>query len=97
MFYVKRSSEESSPIKNSTPAVLNSTEVSGAMAREMITISSVASSEAEIVTKDSNSNEPTIPYRFGNQHPIVPPSLNDHNLPPNPFIVLATIAVIQAD
>ena len=46
---------------------------------------------------DSDSNEPTFPYAFGTQHPIVPPSLNDLNLPPNPFNVLATMAVIQQD
>ena len=46
---------------------------------------------------DSDSLIPTVPYGFGNQHPIVPPSLNDLNLPPNPFNVLATMAVIQLD
>ena len=39
--------------------------------------------------------EPTFPYAFGTQHPILPPSLNDLNLPPNAFNVLATMAVIQ--
>ena len=38
-----------------------------------------------------------MPYGFGNQQPIVPPSLNDLNLPPNPFNVLATLAVIRVD
>ena len=38
-----------------------------------------------------------MPYGFGNQQPIVPPSLNDFNLPPNPFNVLATMAVIPVD
>ena len=38
-----------------------------------------------------------MPYGFGNQQPIVPPSLNDLNLPPNPFNVLATMAVIRVD
>ena len=93
----KRSSEEGSPIMNNTPAVLNSTELSGAMARETITISSVASTEPQIVTIDSDSNESKIQYGFGSQHPIVLPSLNDLNLPPNPFNVLATMAVICAD
>ena len=64
---------------------------------ETITISSVASPEPQIVTLDSDSNEPTFPYAFGAQHPIVPPSSNDLNLPPNPFNVLATMAVIQQD
>ena len=49
------------------------------------------------MTIDSDSNEPTFPYAFGTQHPIVPPSLNDLNLPPNPFNVLATMAVVQQD
>ena len=49
------------------------------------------------MTIDSDSNEPTIPYAFGIQHPIVPPSLNDFNWPPNIFNVLATKAVIQQD
>ena len=43
----------------------------------------------------SDSNEPTIPYGFGSQHPIVPPSLNDFNMPPNPFNVLTTMAVVD--
>ena len=97
VLYVKQSSEEGSPIRNHTPAILNSTEVSGTMEREVITISSVASPEPRIVMLDSDSNDPTIPYGFGNQLPIVAPSLNDLNLPPNPFNVLATMAVIRAD
>ena len=67
------------------------------MARETITISSVVSPEPQIVTIDSDSDEPTMPYGFGSQHPIVPPILNDFNLPPNPFNALATMAVIQQD
>ena len=97
VFYVEQSSPESSPIKNNTPAILNSAQVSGATEPEAITIVSVASSEPQIVTIDSESNEPTFPYAFGAQHSIVPPSLHDLNLPPNPFNVLATMAVIQQD
>ena len=67
------------------------------MRRETITISSFASPEPEIVTIDSDSNEPTLPYGFGIQHPIVPPSDNDLNLPRKPFNVLATETVIRAD
>ena len=96
-FYERRSSEQVSPISNNTPAVFNSTELSGTMARETIAISSVASPEQRIVTIHSDSNEPTIPHGFGSHYPIVPPSLIDLNLPPNPFIVLDTMAVIQAD
>ena len=97
VFYVQRSSEKSSRIRNNTLAVLNSTELSGAMARETITISSVASPEPRIVTIDSDSNKSTIPYAFGSQHPLGPPNLNDLNIPPTPFNVLATMAVIRAD
>ena len=67
------------------------------MEQEAKTISSVASPEPQKVTIDSDSNEPTFPYAFGTQHPIVPPSLNDLNLPPNPFNVLATMTVVQQD
>ena len=96
-FYVEQTPTEGSPIRNSTSAILNSTEITGAMEREVITISSVASPEPRIVTLDSNWNDTTIPYGFGNQQPIVPPSLNDLNLPPNPFSVLETMAVIRVD
>ena len=97
VFYVERSSEDGSPARNNTPAFLNSTQLSGAMARKTITIYSVSSLEPHIVTIDSDSNETTIPYGFGNQHPIEPPSLNDINLAFNPFNVLAIMAVIEAD
>ena len=67
------------------------------MERETITISSVASRGPQIVTTDSDSNEPTIPYGFGIQYPIVPHNLKDLKLPPNPFNVSAVIAVMRAD
>ena len=95
VFYVEQSSVERSPIRHSTPVFLDSTTMSGVMEIEVITISSVASPEPRIVTLDSDPNDPTMPYGFGNQYPIVPPSLNDLNLPPNPFNVLVTMAVIQ--
>ena len=97
VFYLEQSSEEGNSIRNNTPAVLNSTELSGAMAGETITISSFASPEPHIVTLDSDSNEPIFPYGFGIQQPIVPPSLIDLKLQPNPINVLATMAVIQSD
>ena len=97
VFYVEQSSEEGSPIRNNTPAILNSTEISGAMEKEVLTISSVTSPEPQIVTLDSDSNDPTIPHGFGSQQPIVPPCLNDLNLPLNPSNVLATMAVVRVD
>ena len=97
VLYVEQLSPETSPIRNNTPIILNSTQLSDAMDPEAITISSVASPEPQLVTLDSDSNEPTFRYAFGAQHPIVPPSLNDLNLPPNPFNVLATMAGIQQD
>ena len=97
VFYVEQSSPERSPIRHNTPIILNSTQLSGTMDPETITISSVDSPEPQIVTIESDSNEPTFPYAFVAQHPIMPPSLNDLNLPANPFNVLATMAAIQQD
>ena len=59
----------------------------------MPSISTIASPQPYIFTINDDSNEPTIPYGFGRQLPIVTPSLNDLNLPPNPFNILATIAI----
>ena len=87
VFYVERSSKEGSLALTNTPAVLNLTQTSAAMARETITIFSTASLAPQTVTIDSDSNEPTTPHGFGNQHPIFPPSLNELNLSPNPFNV----------
>ena len=93
VFYVEQSSNDQSVPRPNTPIVLNSTEISGDDTREMISISSIASLEPQIVTIDDDSNEPTMPYGFGRQLPIVPPSLNDLNLPPNPFNILATMPI----
>ena len=64
VFYLEQTSTEGSPIRNNTPAILNSTEISEAMEGEIITSSSVASPEPRIVTLDSDSNDPTMPYGF---------------------------------
>ena len=97
VFYMEHSSAETSPVRNNSPTILNFTQLSGAMEREAITISFVASPEPQKVAIDSDSNEPTFPYGFGHQNPIAPPSLNDLNLQPNPFNVLATMAAIRQD
>ena len=55
--------------------------------------SSNASPDPYIFTINDSSNEPTMPYGFGRQPPIVPLSLNNLNLPPNPFNILATMVV----
>ena len=60
----------------------------------MPSISTIASPQPHIFTINDDSNEPTLPYGFGRQLPIVPPNLNDLNLPPNPFNILATMAVV---
>ena len=59
----------------------------------MPSISTIASPQPYIFTNNDDSNEPTIPYGFGRQLPIVPLSLNDLNLPPNPFNIVATMAI----
>ena len=97
VFYVEHSSPERSPIRNNTPVILNSTQLSGVLDPETITISSVASPEPHIVTIESDSNEPTFPYASGAQNTIVPPSLNDLNLPADSFNVLASMEVIRQD
>ena len=93
VFYVEKSSSDQSLPRPNTPIILNSTEISGDGSREMISISSIASLEPQIVTINDDSNEPTMPYGFGRQLPIIPPSLNDLNLPPNPFNILHTMAI----
>ena len=60
----------------------------------MPSVSSISFPEPRIFTIDNDSNEPTMPYGFERQLPIVPPSLNDLNLPPNPFNILHTMAVV---
>ena len=93
VFYEERSSNYQSKPKPNTPIVLNFTEISGDDTPEMIPTSSIASPEPQILTIDDDSNEPTMPYGFGRQLPIVPPSLTDLNLPPNPFNILGTMAI----
>ena len=65
VFYVERSLGEQRPTTNDTPEILNSIQLSGALACLTITISSVASSQPQIVTIESHSNEPTMPYSYG--------------------------------
>ena len=75
VFYVERSTGKQSRPRNYTPDALNSRELSGAPAREVITISSVTSPEPYIVTFEPDSNEPTMPYGYKQRQPIIPPSL----------------------
>ena len=93
VFYVEQISNEFSPQQNNSPDILNSTELSEHHATRMPSTSMIASSQPFIFTFNDDSNEPTIPYGFGRQLPSVPPSLNDLNLPPKPFKILATMAV----
>ena len=95
VFFVEQITNEPSPQRNNSPNLLNSTELSDTRSTEMPTISTIASPEHQIKTLNDNSNEPTMPYGFGRQLPIVPPSLNDLNLPPNLFNILATMAVVN--
>ena len=95
VFYVEQSSNDQSLPRPKTPIVLKSTDMSGNETGEMPSISSITSPEPQILTIDSDSNDSTMPYGFGRQLPIIPPSLNDLNLPPNPFNVSATMAVVN--
>ena len=91
MYYVEQISNEPSPQRNNSPDILNSTERSEHHATRMPSISTIASPEPYIFTINDDSNEPTKPYGFGRQLPIVRPSLNDLKLSPNPFNILATM------
>ena len=93
VFYVEQISNEPSPQRNNSPDILNSTKRSDHHATRMPSISTIASPQPYIITINDDSNEPTIPYGFGRQLPIVPPRLNDLYLPPNPFNILATMAI----
>ena len=94
-FFVEKISNEPSPQRNNSPIILNSTEISPTHTAGMPSVSSIAPPEPQILTINDNSNEPTIAYGFAQQLPIVPPSLNDLNLPPNSFNFLATMAVVN--
>ena len=95
VFYVEQLSNEPSSRRNNSPDLLNSTERLEHQASRMPSISTIASPQPHIFTINDDSNEPTIPSGFGRQLPIVPPSLNDLSLPPNPFNILATMAVVH--
>ena len=94
VFYVEQISNEPSLQRNNLPNIFNSTEISRTYGARMPSVSSLASRKPQLFTINDNSNESTMPYRFGRQLPIVPPGLNDLNLPPNPFNILITMAVV---
>ena len=58
LFYVEQSSTGLSPQRYNTLDILNSTELSGALAIEHTTLSSAASLEPRLLAIDSDSNEP---------------------------------------
>ena len=93
VFYVEQISNEPSPQRNNSPDIIKSTERSEPHATRMPSISTIASPQPFIFTINDDSNEPTIPFDFGRQLPIVLPSLNDLNLPPDPFNILAKMAM----
>ena len=86
-----------SPQRHNSPDNLNSTALSTTHTAGMPSVSSVAFPEPQIVTLNDDSNEPTITYGFGWQLPIIPLSLNDLNLPPNPLNFLATMVVVNQE
>ena len=95
VFYVERSLGEQTSPEHKIPTVHTSMELSRVHVRDLITISPVTSLESNRVTIEPDTNEPTIPYGYGRQHHIIPPSLNNSNLPRNPFNVLATMVIVQ--
>ena len=95
VFFVEQISNEPSSQRNNFPNISYSTEISHTHTARMPSVSSTASPEPQVVTIHDDSNEPTMPYGFRRQLPIVPPSLKDRNLPPNPSHILATMAVVN--
>ena len=73
VFYVEQISNEPSPQRNNSPKIPNSTELSEHHAAGMPSLSSIASPEPHVFTINDDSNEPTMPYGFRRQLPIVPP------------------------
>ena len=71
VFYVEQISNETSPQRNNSPDILNSTELSEHHATSIPSISAIPSPQPFIFTIKDDSNEPTIPYGFGRQLPIV--------------------------
>ena len=94
IFWLEQPSTELGPQRKNTLATLNSTELSREPAIEHITLSSVVSSEPQLITIYSDSNKPIILYGYGRQDAVVPTSLNDLNLPASPFNILATMKVV---
>ena len=97
VFLVEQLSNEESPQGHNSPNILNSTELSENQLIEMPSVSSIESPEPQIVTLNDDSDETTMPYGFRRQLPIIPPSLNDLNLLPNPFNILAKMAVVNQE
>ena len=86
---------EKGPPRNNTPDIIKVKELSAAPASEICTISSMAFPEPQIAKIHSSSKDPTIPHGYGKEDQKIYPSLNDLNLPPNPFNNLATMTVIS--
>ena len=93
VFYVGQIPNEPSPRRNNSPDILNSTETSQHHAVRVPSISTIATPQLYIFTINDDSNEPTIPYGFRRQLPNNLPRLNGLNLPPNPFNIMATMAI----
>ena len=92
VFYVERSSGEESTAESNNWNVLNPTNLFGVHARDVIRMSSLASPQLYIVTIESDSTKMKIPYAYGNQQPIIPPSINDLHLPINFFKMMTPIS-----
>ena len=93
VFYVEQIYNEPSPQQNNSPDILNSTELSEHHATRMPSISTIASPQPSIFTINDDSNEPTKHMVLDGSSQLFPQSLNDLNLPPNPFNILATMAI----
>ena len=94
-FYVEQLSGERSPRRNNTSEIHTSTELSGAYAREAITISTMASPVPKKMATNSDLNKPTISYSYGKQDSTIPANSKDLIVPPNLVNIPATKAVVE--
>ena len=95
VFYVEQISNESSPQRNNSQDIHNSTERSEHHAMRMPSISTITSPSPTF--SRSTTTLMSQPYHtvLGGSSWSFPPSLNDLNLPPNPFNILVTMAVVH--
>ena len=100
VFFVEQVSNEPSPQRNNSMNILNSTELSQTHTAGMPSVSSIATPEPTTEKFQISMRTPTNQQCHTDSDgsfPILPPNLNDLNLPPVPFNILATMVVVNQE